>query len=199
MLDRLIVSAESSKLNSIIVINKIDLDEHESINIWQELYQNIGYECVKTCALTGENVPDLKSLLLNKKNLFWGQSGVGKSSILNRMYPNLNLKIGDISTFSSKGTHTTVTANMIHVGDETFIIDTPGLREIDPYGIQKIDLGHYFIEFGAYLNDCKFNNCTHHHEPGCSVIKAVEDEMITTERYDSYLRILESIEDDLNF
>jgi ribosome biogenesis GTPase len=199
VLDRLLVSSESSSLNSIIVINKIDLAEDESMNEWQKLYREIGYDTIITCALSGKNIEELKLLLAGKRNLFWGQSGVGKSSILNKLYPNLQLKIGDISSFSSKGIHTTVTASMIFVGDDTFIIDTPGMREIDPYGIQQIDLGHYFIEFEDYLNDCKFNTCTHLHEPGCAVINAVEDELISAERYDSYLRILNTIEDDLNF
>ncbi len=115
------------------------------------------------------------------------------------MFPELNLRIGEVSQFSSKGTHTTVTSVMIKVEKNTFIIDTPGIREIDPYGIRKSDLGYYFIEFGDYINKCKFSTCTHHHEPGCAVIQAVEKGDITGERYDSYLRILDTIEDDINF
>ena len=88
---------------------------------------------------------------------------------------------------------------MIALGDRTFVIDTPGIREIDPYGIKQEDLSHYFIEFEQYSGQCKFNTCTHHHEPGCEVIAAVEKGFIAPERYDSYLRILETIEDDLNF
>jgi ribosome biogenesis GTPase len=115
------------------------------------------------------------------------------------LYPNLKLKVGEISNYTSKGIHTTVTTIMIYVGDETYIIDTPGVREIDPFGIRKEDVGHYFKEFESFINRCKFNTCTHHHEPGCAVIKAWEMGEISEERYDSYLRILETVEKDINF
>ena len=115
------------------------------------------------------------------------------------MYPNLNLKVGEISSYTSKGIHTTVTSIMIFVGDDTYIIDTPGVREIDPFGIRKEDLGHYFKEFINFISKCRFNTCTHHHEPGCAVINAVENGDISGERYDSYLRILDTVEKDMNF
>lgn len=152
-----------------------------------------------TSTINNSGFVNLAKYLKGKKNLFWGQSGVGKSSLLNLIYPNLKLKVGEISNYTSKGTHTTVTSVMIFVGDETYIIDTPGVREIDPFGIRKEDLGHYFIEFESYMHECKFNTCTHHHEPGCEVIKAVEKGDISEERYDSYLRILETVEKDMNF
>ena len=199
VLDRFLVAAESSHLNVTIVLNKIDLDQSEFASEWKNLYEAIGYKFILTSAETNAGISSLKEALKDAKNLFWGHSGVGKSSLLNKMYPELNLKIGEISQFSSKGTHTTVTSVMIKVDENTFIIDTPGIREIDPYGIRKSDLGHYFIEFGKYINKCKFSTCTHHHEPGCAVIQAVEENDIAEERYDSYLRILDTIEDDLNF
>jgi ribosome biogenesis GTPase len=115
------------------------------------------------------------------------------------MFPDLNLKIGDVSQHTSKGIHTTVTSRMISLDNNTFIIDTPGIREIDPYGIKKEDLSHYFIEFIKFADHCKFNTCTHHHEPGCEVIAAAEKGLVSPERHDSYLRILETIEDELNF
>lgn len=149
--------------------------------------------------ITGEGIEEISEVIWQKKNLFWGHSGVGKSSILNKLYPELNLKVGEISSYSQKGTHTTVTSEMFWVDDDTYIIDTPGIREIDPYGIKKEDLSHYFLEFNKYLNECRFNTCTHHHEPGCAVIEAVENNKISMERYDSYLRILDSIEEDMNF
>jgi ribosome biogenesis GTPase len=199
VLDRFIAAAESSRLNIIIVMNKIDLDRSNFANEWKKLYEGIGYNFILTSAETNAGISLLKDELKDAKNLFWGHSGVGKSSLLNKMYPELNLRIGEISQFSSKGTHTTVTSVMIKVEENTFIIDTPGIREIDPYGIRKSDLGHYFVEFGDYINACKFNTCTHYHEPGCAVIQAVENNLIAFERYDSYLRILDTIEDDLNF
>lgn len=199
VLDRFLAAAESSHLNVIIVLNKIDLDESGFVDEWKKLYEGIGYKFFLTSAETNQGLELLMKEISGKKNLFWGHSGVGKSSLLNKMFPQLTLKIGEVSQYSSKGTHTTVTSILIKVDRDTYIIDTPGIREIDPYGIRKSDLGHYFIEFGNYINSCKFNTCTHHHEPGCAVIEAVENNLIAPERYDSYLRILDTIEDDMNF
>jgi ribosome biogenesis GTPase / thiamine phosphate phosphatase len=199
VLDRFLAAAESSHLNIIIVLNKIDLDQSSIAKEWKKLYEDIGYKFILTSAETNVGISLLKAELKGAKNLFWGHSGVGKSTLLNKMFSDLKLKTGEISQFSSKGIHTTVTAYMIKVETNTFIIDTPGIREIDPYGIKKSDLGYYFKEFGKYINSCKFNTCTHHHEPGCAVIDAVENNLISHDRYDSYLRILDTIEDDLNF
>jgi ribosome biogenesis GTPase len=186
-------------LNSIVVINKIDLDESNSAAVWKDLYEKIGYKVFLTSIKNDLGLPELKNSILNAKNLFLGHSGVGKSSLINKLFPGLNFKIGEVSNFTAKGTHTTVTSVMIKVADSTFIIDTPGLREVEPYGIEKKDLGHYFIEFSDYINNCKFSTCTHHHEPGCKVIEAVEKELINAKRYESYLRMLDTIEEDINF
>ncbi len=196
-LDRVIVSAESSKINVNIVINKIDLDERNIYKEWEQLYTDIGYNVFIISAVNGKGLDKVKDSLKNKVNIFWGQSGVGKSTILNSMFPNLEFDVGEISEFSQKGMHTTVTGEMREVEKNTFIIDTPGIRGIDPYGIKEEDLGHYFIEFIPYLYDCKFNTCTHTHEPGCAVVNAVEDCKISIERYESYLSLLETIEDDM--
>ena len=182
-----------------MVFNKTDLDRDTSINYWAELYTDIGYKTIKTSIITGEGIQQVKDLLPGKKSLFWGQSGVGKSSILNEAFPGLDLTIGKISTYTDKGTHTTVTTNMIKVGENTFIIDTPGIREIAPFGIKKEDLGHYFLDFTDYICNCRFNTCTHFHEPGCAVAEAVKNHNISEFRYDSYLRILETIEEDIIF
>lgn len=199
VLDRFIVAGESSYIDITILINKIDLDEEHIAEAWADLYGEIGYKVIILSAKKGMNLDRINELCNGKKNLFWGQSGVGKSTILNKLYPELNLKTGVVSTWNEKGKHTTVTSIMIKTEDNTFIIDTPGIREIDPFGIKKEDLGHYFKEFAEYSEQCRFNTCTHYHEPGCAVIKAVEEEKIAGERYDSYLRILETIEEDINF
>ena len=199
VLDRFLAAAESSHLNLIIVLNKTDLDASGVADEWKKLYEGIGYKFILTSAENNTGLSLLKEELKGAKNLFWGHSGVGKSSLLNKMFPELKLRIGEVSRFTSKGTHTTVTSVLIKVDDITYIIDTPGIREIDPYGIRKSDLGHYFIEFEDYIKNCKFSTCTHDHEPGCAVIQAVENGHITEERYDSYLRILDTVEDDLNF
>ena len=198
-MDRFLIACESAKIQTNIIINKIDLDDEESISYWKETYKFIGYKVFLTSIKNKSTFTDLKSILRNKKTLLWGQSGVGKSSILNLIFPKLNLKVGEISSYSAKGTHTTVTSSMIYVGDETYIIDTPGVREIDPFGIRKEDLGHYFKEFELFINECKFSTCTHSHEPGCAVISAVKSGKISENRYESYLRILETVEKDINF
>jgi ribosome biogenesis GTPase len=115
------------------------------------------------------------------------------------VFPELNLATGEISLSTNKGIHTTVTSLMTKINHDTYIIDTPGIREIDPYGITQEDLSHYFIDFTNYINECKFNTCTHNHEPDCAVMKAVEDGNISLERYDSYLKLLDTIEDDIIF
>jgi ribosome biogenesis GTPase len=198
-LDRFLVTCESAHIKPNIIINKTDLLDEEALNDWANIYRNIDYNVFLTTIKKKSTLNDIKLLLKGKKNLFWGQSGVGKSSLLNVIFPKLNLKIGEISTYTSKGTHTTVTSTMIFVGDDTYIIDTPGVREIDPFGIREEDLGHYFREFEPFINNCKFSTCTHYHEPGCAVISAVKKEQISEERYDSYLRILETVEKDINF
>ncbi len=199
VLDRFLVIGESSGLKTIIVINKTDLDKENLIARWAELYKKIGYPVIMSSIISGEGLEEIKNFFLKKKNLLWGQSGVGKSSLLNKLYPDLNLNVGDISDYTDKGKHTTVTSVLIEAEPDTFIIDTPGVREIDPYGIRKEDLSHYFLEFSDFAENCRFNTCTHFHEPGCAVIEAVENEKITAERYNSYLRILETIEEDILF
>jgi ribosome biogenesis GTPase / thiamine phosphate phosphatase len=197
VLDRFLVAGESSNIPIKIIFNKIDLDPDSFISEWVEFYRSIGYEVFLTSCKTRKGIDELHSNLSGKKNLFWGHSGVGKSSILNSLFPKLKLLTGKVSSYSDKGMHTTVTSIMVKVESDTFVIDTPGIREIDPYGIRKEDVGHFFKEFEEFINECKFNTCTHHHEPGCSVIEAVENGKIIRERYDSYLRILETVETDM--
>ena len=199
LIDRLVVTAESSSINSIIVINKIDLDHDNEYKEWKVLYNEIGYDVFPTCSIDYHGINELKVQLNAKVNLFWGQSGVGKSSLLNALFPELKLKVAEISQSTLKGKHTTVTVLMQNVGNNTFVMDTPGIREIDPYGTKKEDLGHYFKEFVNYIDQCKFNTCTHNHEPGCAVVDAFQNGLINPERYMSYLNILETIEEDLIF
>lgn len=199
VVDRFLVVGESSHLNTIIIVNKMDLDENNSTHKWIELYKSIGYKVIATSIVTSAGLDELNSSFIGRKNLFWGQSGVGKSTLLNKIYPHLNLGTGSVSTSTDKGLHTTVTSILLKVGPNTYVIDTPGVREIDPFGIKKEDLCHYFIEFGKFASECRFNTCTHYHEPGCMVTKAVEDNQIPFERYDSYLRILETVEEDIFF
>jgi ribosome biogenesis GTPase len=199
VVDRFLVTGESSHIKVNIIINKTDLDKENYIDEWTKLYESIGYTVYMTSVKKKEGLNELKNNMNGKISLLWGHSGVGKSSILNSIYPSLNLRTGIISTFTDKGTHTTVTAEMIKVEPGTYIIDTPGIREVEPYGMRKEDLGHYFPEFLPYLNECKYNTCIHHHEPGCAVMEAVEQDKISVYRYESYLKMLDTIEDDIFF
>ncbi len=196
-IDRIIVAAESANIDLQIVINKSDLDERNLAAEWELFYSDLGYKVFITSTMSNKGIDNLKNSLKGKINLFWGQSGVGKSSLFNAMYPELNFAVGEVSEASNKGRHTTVTGIMKMVEKDTYIIDTPGIREIDPYGIKKEDLGHYFVEFAEFIHSCKFNTCIHEHEPGCAVVKAVEEGKISLERYESYLNLLNTIEDDM--
>ena len=192
--DRMLVIAESSGIEPLIVLNKIDLDAENKREKWISLYEKIGYEIIPVSVAQKINIEKVKSLLQNGTNIFWGQSGVGKSSLLNALY-GLSLKVGNISDYTNKGRHTTVTSVLIKVNENVSVIDTPGVREIEPYGITKEFLGHYFIDFAPFLSECKFNSCTHLHEPGCAVRDAVERGEISSDRYKSYLNMLQEIED----
>jgi len=198
--DRLIVSAESAHVEVNIIINKIDLGVMEEVSYFRDLYSGLGYNVFLTSALKKDKaIKELTASMEGKINLFFGPSGVGKSSILNSLFPELNFRVGEISASTSKGKHTTVTSVMTSVGNNTYIIDTPGIREFDPYGIRKEDLGHYFCEIAKYSDDCRFNTCTHNHEPGCAVSEAVKEGSISEERYISYLNLLETVEEGLFF
>lgn len=196
-LDRVLVAAESSDIHSHIIINKSDIDERNISKEWEQLYSGIGYSVFITSAKEQSGLDEIKTELNGKVSVFWGQSGVGKSTLLNKMFPNLNFETGEVSESSNKGRHTTVTGEMREIGINSYIIDTPGIREIDPYGIKKEDLCHYYKEFTPYLHDCKFNTCIHKHEPGCAVVDAVENNEISIERYESYLNLLETIEENM--
>jgi len=195
LIDRITVAAESSHVDVIIVINKCDIGTAEEIEDWKEIYTACGYDVFVTSVKENIGLYQLSEALKNSTNLFCGMSGVGKSSLLNSLFPQLEFKVGEVSELLHKGKHTTVSAVLQKVDENTIIIDSPGIREFAPYGITNEDLSHYFIEFKPYMNNCKFNTCTHQHEPGCAVIEAVDNELISVERYYSYLNILENIED----
>ncbi|MFH0735763.1 MAG: ribosome small subunit-dependent GTPase A [bacterium] len=199
VVDRFLVVAESSKVTPIIIINKVDLDDDNDIQEWVKIYKKIGYNVIKTSVETGYNINKLVKLVKGKTSIFWGQSGVGKSSLLNKIYPQLDLRVGEVSDYSNKGKHTTVSVKMLCMEEDSYLIDTPGIREIDPYGIRQEDLGHYFTEFYPHHLECRFNTCTHNHEPGCAIEKKVEEGIISPYRYESYLNILHTIEDDMLF
>lgn len=197
-IDRFLISSESFHIPTIIVFNKADLykkKEEEKFEELKEMYETIGYSIKKISVQTGEGVEEVKALLKDKVTLLSGHSGVGKSSFLNKIFPEMKLKTQDVSGWSGKGLHTTTFAEMFDVPFGGKIIDTPGIRELGLVDIPKQELSHYFPEMRALINDCQFNNCMHTEEPNCAVKKAVNENEISAERYISYRNILDSIDE----
>ncbi len=197
-IDRFLISSESFHIPAIIVFNKADLykkKEEEKFEMLKDIYETIGYTVKKISVTTNEGVDEVKNLLQDKVTLLSGHSGVGKSSFLNKIFPEMQLKTQDVSGWSGKGMHTTTFAEMFDVPFGGKIIDTPGIRELGLVDIPKQELSHYFPEMRALINDCQFNNCMHTNEPNCAVKTAVENNTISMERYISYCNILDSIDE----
>ncbi len=197
-IDRFLISSESFHIPAIIVFNKADLYKKKEEQKFEELktiYETIGYSVKKISVENNDGVEEVKQLLKDKVTLLSGHSGVGKSSFLNKIFPEMNLKTQDVSGWSGKGLHTTTFAEMYDVAFGGKIIDTPGIRELGLVDIPKQELSHYYPEMRALINDCQFNNCMHINEPGCAVKEAVVQKKISPERYISYCNILESIDE----
>ncbi len=189
-IDRFLVTTEAYQVPAILVFNKFDIYSVEEIEIMRELeslYTKLGYYCLEVSALRGHNMYQLASLLQNKISVFSGHSGVGKSTLINYLIPNIALKTSEISDFSAKGVHTTTFAEMFELPEGGFIIDTPGIKELGLVDIGEKEISRYFPEMLAKLPKCKFNNCQHINEPGCAVITAIEQGEIALSRYESYL------------
>jgi ribosome biogenesis GTPase / thiamine phosphate phosphatase len=196
-IDRFLVTCEAYEVNPGIIINKIDLAGKKDQNMLQdirELYEQLGYKILLTSTEQPDTLKELKKELRDKTSVLIGPSGVGKTSLLNAIDPTLNLPIGEISSYSNKGKHTTTFARLITLKDGGFIADTPGIRELGLVNIEPYELSLFYPEMKTFRSECKFYNCTHSHEPGCRVIEAFEEGKIHPERYNSYLNILESIE-----
>lgn len=192
-IDRFIMTAEAYHIPTILIFNKADLYEGPLADILDEtmsMYRKIGYQCLETSVVNGENTEQLKLMLKDKTTLVAGHSGVGKSSLLNSISPGLNLKTGDISNFSQKGTHTTTFAEMFELSFGGNIIDTPGIKEFGIVDFNESEISHYFKEMRPFITQCRFNNCKHLNEPGCAVKEAVEKGEIASERFESYINIL---------
>ena len=195
-IDRLLITAEAYHIPAIIVFNKIDLLDEEQIYTLKNIisiYEKIGYTCLQTSVTESVNINAFRNLLHNKTSLLSGHSGVGKSALINTIDVNLNLKIGDISEYHSKGRHTTTFAEMFNLKTGGSIIDTPGIKEFGLIEFEKAELGHRFPEFINYLSHCKYNDCLHVNEPNCAIIEAVNNGEISKMRYGNYLNILDSI------
>jgi ribosome biogenesis GTPase len=191
-IDRFLVTAEAYGIPACLIFNKLDLFSDEGLVIlaeYQSIYENIGYPCYSVSAIEGTNIHEVQDLLKDKVTLFSGHSGVGKSSLINRLLPDLDLRTHMVSDWSDKGMHTTTFAEMFELPQGGYIIDTPGIRELGVIDIEKQELSHFFPEMRARLNQCRFNNCRHINEPGCAVLDAIEEGEIAPSRYDSYLSI----------
>jgi len=195
-IDRFLLTAEAYHIPAIIVVNKIDLlkaKHKEQLKHWEQMYGNAGYEVVPMIALEHDSVIALEKKLQGKTTLFSGHSGVGKSTLINQLVPDLNLRTHEVSDWSGKGQHTTTFAEMFDIGTGGRIIDTPGVKEFGIIDIEKEELSHYFPEMRALMSQCRFNNCLHINEPGCAVKEGVINGTVDENRYVSYVTILESL------
>ncbi len=199
-IDRFLVTCEAYSIPAILLFNKKDLLNSELLQIQKgimDMYSSIGYTCYAVSSFNQEDIQLVKNLLANKTTLVAGHSGVGKSTFINAVQPELNLKTGEISDVHLKGKHTTTFTELFELNTGGFIIDSPGIKELGLVEMKPEEVGHYFPEIREVMNDCKFNNCRHENEPHCAVIKAVEEGNIYEERYINYLKMLNG--DEMNW
>lgn len=199
-IDRFLATAEAYRVPAVLLINKVDLltddDDKEYCEAVASLYRTIGYDVLEISALTGEGMTELRERLKDKISLFSGNSGVGKSTIINALLPDLDLRTGSISDMHDTGMHTTTFSEMFPLPEGGWIIDTPGIKGFGTIDFDKHEIAHFFPEIFKISADCKYGNCTHTHEPGCAVLKALDDHYISQSRYASYLSILDDTNPD---
>lgn len=197
-IDRFLASAEAYSVPVKIVFNKVDAYSEEELQYLDaiiKLYEHIGYRCFKISAQENIGINQIKQELAGRTTLLSGHSGVGKSTLINKIIPNADLKTANISSYHNKGMHTTTFSEMFPVEENGYIIDTPGIKGFGTFDMEVEEIGHYFKEIFAMSGNCKYNNCTHRKEPGCAVIDAVNKHLISESRYTSYLSMLEDKED----
>jgi ribosome biogenesis GTPase / thiamine phosphate phosphatase len=196
-IDRMLIIAEAYDIDPVIVFNKMDIYTDKEFDRFGELYEiytGIGYTVIPLSAKTGDNIDAITALTKGKVSLFTGQSGVGKSTLLNRLKPGLKIKTDHISGYSDKGKHTTTHYEMHELEENSFIIDSPGMKELGLFDFEPYEVSHFMPELKELLPKCKFNTCLHKDEPDCAVKKALADGEINPRRYYSYLKILEDFE-----
>lgn len=193
-IDRFLASAEAYRVPVLLVFNKTDLLDEVETHYQQmmvTLYETIGYDCMQVSAVTGQGMEQLRERLTNRITLFSGNSGVGKSTLLNTLIPGLALRTAEISDAHNTGMHTTTFSEMIPVPKGGWVIDTPGIKGFGTFDMEPEEICGYFKEIFRFSKDCRFHNCTHTHEPGCAVRKALDEHFIAPSRYQSYLSMLE--------
>lgn len=192
-IDRFLASAEAYSVPVTLVFNKTDLlsdVERHFQDMMMTLYDTVGYRCIAISAANGDGVDELLPLLHDRITLLSGNSGVGKSTLINRILPGVNLRTAEISDSHNTGMHTTTFSEMLQLPNGGYLIDTPGIKGFGTFNMEPEEISSYFKEIFRFSKDCRFNNCTHTHEPGCAVLKAVEDHYIAASRYQSYLSML---------
>lgn len=198
-IDRFLASAEAYRIPVSLIFNKVDCYDDQELHYLDaliHLYTQIGYPCYTCSALNGEGIDPLRRQLIGKTTLFSGNSGVGKSTLLNALHPEAAARTAEISSAHDTGMHTTTFSEMFALPEGGYIIDTPGIKGFGTFDMEKEEVAHYFKEIFAISANCKYNNCTHTHEPGCAVRQAVEDHYISQSRYQSYLSMLEDKNED---
>lgn len=193
-IDRFLAAAEAYRVPVVLVFNKTDLyneTEREELEYLTALYESIGYRCVHTSATECSGIEELKAIMQGKVSLLAGNSGVGKSSIVNAIAPEIAARVGEISKTHDTGMHTTTYTEMFEFMPGSYIVDTPGVKGFGTYDMEVEEISHYFVEFFELSKECRYGNCTHTHEPGCAVLEALESGRLAPSRYQSYLSMLE--------
>ncbi|AFM02737.1 ribosome small subunit-dependent GTPase A [Bernardetia litoralis DSM 6794] len=194
-IDRFLVAAEAFRIPGVLIFNKIDLLSEQELFVqskMMERYEQIGYKCMAISATEDEDIMKVENILRDKVSLVSGHSGVGKSTLLNRLSPEITQSVQEVSDYTEKGLHTTTFAEMFEIFENTFVIDTPGIKELGLMNMEKAEISHYFPEMRELLNQCKYDNCLHLREPQCAVIAAVESGEIAKSRYNSYLSMMDN-------
>ncbi len=197
-IDRFLASAEAYRVPVLLVFNKTDLLDEDDLRLQQmmcDLYEGIDYTCLQVSAATGQGIDELKALLHGKISVFSGNSGVGKSTLLNQLIPGVCLRTAEISEAHNTGMHTTTFSEMLRLPEGGWAIDTPGIKGFGTFDMEPQEICGYFREIFRFSKDCRFGNCTHTHEPGCAVLRAVEDHYIALSRYNSYVGMLDDKEE----